>query len=457
MSEPIGAGEHAADPEGTTAGMIGGRYRLERILGQGSSARTLLCGDLREDRQVAVKELHFAHLENWKFLDQFEREAKMLAMLEHPGIPRVFDYFPGDGGASTLYIVQEFIEGASLQQRMESGPMLGQEEIYDLALSMLDVLEYLHGRAPPVLHRDIKPSNILLRPDGKAALIDFGGVCVGWRPPGLAGTTVVGTFGYMPPEQLVGQSGPTSDLYALGATLLHVVTGRAPSDFSFDSGRIEVPPTLPIKQSLARLIEALLRPAPRDRPQSVEAARRILQGEDPDRGHALTLKAPAHPTPTPRRNITYSTAEGPRFVDMGDPPRDPKGEFRDVYRNLIHPLFPARRLWSPAVHAIWVGFSGLIAVGTVGVAPGLYSWGAARRKAKYGDLFRYGHTASGTIVSSRVTGALATFRYEFDVGSTWYVAFMDYAMEMNRYWGPGDTVPVLYDPDDPGQSCFVYR
>jgi serine/threonine protein kinase len=104
----------------------------------------------------------------------------------------------------------------------------------DLALALLEVLEYLHERRPPVFHRDIKPSNIVLRPSG-AALVDFGGVGQG-GPAVQGGSTVSGTFGYMAPEQLLGQVSPASDLYFLGATLLHVLTGREPTEFSFEAG-----------------------------------------------------------------------------------------------------------------------------------------------------------------------------------------------------------------------------
>jgi serine/threonine protein kinase len=430
------------------------------VLGEGSSARTLLCSDLREDRRVAVKELQFTRLGDWKYLELFEREAKMLSMLDHPGIPRIFDYFEGDGDAATFYIVQELIEGPSLQQRMESGPMLGQKEIYELALGLLDVLDYLHGRAPPVIHRDIKPSNVLLRPDGRPALIDFGGVNVGWHPPGAAGTTVVGTFGYMPPEQLVGQGGPTSDLYALGATLLHLVTGRSPSDFPFDAGRIEVPENLPIEPSLGRLIEALLRPAPRDRPRTAEAARRMLTEAPAATSTALTTPRVVAPVPgasAPPYSLVGTSGE-PRFVNMGQPPRDPAGEFRDVYRNLMHPLFPARRAWSDSEHVFWLGFSGAVAVVTVGGAPALYGWGLRKRKKKYDDLFRHGSFAPGTIRAATTAGGVyATIKYEFEVGGAGYVGYTQYAQEMTRYWSAGDTVAVLYDPEDPSRSCIVYR
>jgi serine/threonine protein kinase len=444
--------------------LIADRYRVERVLGEGSSARTLLCRDLQNDSLVAVKELHFARLGDWKFLELFQREARMLSMLEHSGIPRVFDYFEGSGDSASFYIVQEFIEGPSLQQRMDSGPMLGQKEIHDLALGLLDVLDYLHGRAPPVIHRDIKPANILLRADGMPALVDFGGVSMGWQPPGASGATVVGTVGYMPPEQFVGQAGVGSDLYSLGATLLHLITGRPPGDFPFDSGRIEVPANLTAESSLGRMIEALLQPAPRDRPRTAEAARSILLGTDSDRPRTGTTLLPARrikmpvPAAAPLEHSIMGVSGEPRFVDMGDPPRDPGGEFRDVYRNLMHPLFPARRPWSDAVHALWLGFTGAAAVATLGGVPALLAWGVRKRKRLYDDLFRHGSFAPGIIRSMVETGGFyVTVKYEFEVAGAGYVGYAQCAQEVNRYWSTDDVVAVLYDAEDPNRSCIVYR
>lgn len=448
----LGTGE-VNDPGASAPRVISGRYRIVRLLGEGTSARTLLCDDLRDGRRVAVKELRFEHLEDWKYLELFEREATMLSRLDHPAVPRVFDFFQEEDSSRTFYIVQEFIEGTSLEQRLTSGPMLGRQELQELTMGLLEVLDYLHSRVPPVLHRDIKPPNILLRHDAPPTLIDFGGVCVGWRPPGVAGTTVVGTFGYMPPEQLVGQAGPTSDLYSLGATLLHLVTGRPPSDFPFDSGRIEVPPGLPVDAPFASLIEALLRPAPRDRPQTVAAARRILAAS-PQRGsRSLADRIPPTATLPASR-----TGDGPRFVDLGPPPRDPDGEFKDVYRNLIHPLFPARRLWGPLNHLTWVASSAVLSVLTMGIAPAVYAWQTRARLKKYADLFRHGQVTHGVIRSVEVRqSSYHTFKYDYEVADVPYVGFMDYAHEMARYWDHGDAVPVLYDPNDPSRSCFVYR
>jgi len=452
MSEPRDVpDERPAEPR-----VIGDRYEVIRVLGEGTSASTLLCSDRRTQQQVAVKELHFHHLENWKYLELFEREAKVLSLLDHQGIPKVLDFFQRTETSSTLYIVQEFVEGDSLKQRMESGPMLGQQEVHNLATRLLDVLDYLHGRAPPVLHRDIKPSNVLIGPDGHVALVDFGGVCFAWRPPGETGATVVGTFGYMPPEQLLGQSGPASDLYALGATLLHVLTGKPPSDFSFESGRIEVPADMPTGDSLARLIEALLRPAPRDRPQSAAAARQILIGGVPNRvGVASETRLPAARPEGGEVDPGWGAA--PRFVVVGPSPRDLEGDLKDVYRNLVNPLFPAKKLWSRGVHAFWLSLAGFMSVATLGVAPLLHRAGVRDRKRRYADLFRVGRFTEGVIVSVEEGPLHATFRYEFDAAGARHLGFIKYATELAQFWGKGDTVPVLYDPDDPTRNCFLYR
>ncbi len=197
------------------------RYRVLHPLGEGSSARTLACLDLVEERHVAVKELRVGQLESWKQVEMFEREAKALAGLRHQGIPEIHEFFEHEelGAGLTLYLVQELIDGPALQSRIGQAPLLGESDVLDIALGVLDILEYLHGRTPPLYHRDIKPSNIVLRKSGAPVLVDFGGVCHGWRPEQSGGSTVTGTYGYMPPEQLMGRVSPQSDLYALGATL----------------------------------------------------------------------------------------------------------------------------------------------------------------------------------------------------------------------------------------------
>jgi serine/threonine protein kinase len=292
-------------------------------------------------------------------------------------------------------------------------------------------------------------------------LIDFGGVRAAWQPPAAAGATVVGTFGYMAPEQFAGHAKPTSDLYALGATLLHLVTGHPPSDFPYDAGRIEIPHDLPTDSALAGLIEALLRPAPRDRPGTARAARDLLMNPAvPKAGQIVTPRSmlPGSPAVAVPSNSAFGESGEPRFVNMGNPPRDPRGEFSDVYRNLMHPLFPARRAWSDFEHLLWIGFSGAASIVTLGGAPALYAWLLRKRRKKYDHLFRHGLLATGTIRSiPDQFSAFTMVKYQFDVGEISLLGYMQQPREMARYWSVLDTVPVLYDAEDPSASCIVHR
>jgi len=439
-----------------TPRLIGDRYEVVDFLGEGASSRTYLCIDTVRDERVAVKELRLENLDDWKSLELFEREGAVLARLDHPGIPKVHDYFRLSAESTSLFIVQDFLDGESLGDRIGSGLMLGRDEVRQITLDLLDILDYLHGRVPPVLHRDIKPSNIIIRPGG-ASLVDFGGVAHGWRTAEHDGHTVVGTFGYMPQEQLLGQAGPSSDLYALGATLLHVVTGQQPTQFSFDSGRIEVPANLPVDRSLARLIEALLRPAPRDRPQSAASARALLLDTSPVTPIQGQRSGQPATALAPRLTSAVTISHGPRFVDMSDPFRDPKGEYADVYSNLTNPLFPRRRLWSQGVHVIWALGFGMFSLLSLRTAPLVYASKIRRRRANYLGVFQTGDSTKGVIVSVDEGTLYATFKYEFSVAGQAYAGEMEYAQEMTQFWGVGDAVPVLYDPEDPRLNCFVYR
>jgi hypothetical protein len=381
-----------------------------------------------------------------------------MAMIRHPSVPRLIEYFEHtrDAGGLGLYLVQQYVEAPSLRERLGqgSGPrnsmagLLGGDELDRLVRGLLDVLEYLHGRAPPVFHRDIKPSNILVREDATPVLIDFGGVCFGWRPAGQVGTTVVGTFGYMPPEQLLGHVGATSDLYALGATLLEVASGMPPHEFPFDNGRIEVPDDLPAEPRLAALIKALLEPAPRKRPASAAAARMIYENPEPKQ-----LALPMRP---PTAAIAVMTGEGPRFVEVGPPPRDPEGEMADVYLDLIDPFAMFRLIRNPVARGLARLGAG---VGTLGVLPALMWFYTRARVRRYRRLFIGGHAIVGRIVAVVVDegGATATIKYGYQVDGLEYRAFMEVSAKLARYWSDGDAVTVLHDAEDPSDSCFVFR
>jgi hypothetical protein len=252
----------------------------------------------------------------------------------------------------------------------------------------------------------------------------------------------------MPPEQLLGHVGATSDLYALGATLLEVVSGMPPHEFPFDNGRIEVPDDLPAEPGITALIKALLEPAPRKRPASAAAARAIYENPRPTQ---LTL-----PTRAPMAAIAVMTGEGPRFVEMGPPPRDPEGEMSDVYRDLVDPFAFFRLIRNPAVR-------GLAALGTslatFGMVP-LWIWMYRRdRVRRYRRLFVSGHAVVGRILAIVTEEAVVavTIKYGYQVDGLEYRAFMQMPLKLARYWSDGDAVTVLYDATDPSDSCFVFR
>jgi serine/threonine-protein kinase len=197
-----------------------------RVISQGPHARLYLAED-EGGQQVALKELLFALLPSTSELEAFEREAALLKELRHPSIPRfVRGFTEGSGVHTRLYLAQEYVPGASLAQELERRTF-SEEEVRGIAEEVLGILDYLHRRSPKVLHRDIKPANIVRGADGRWVLVDFGAA------RSLAGArthraTLVGTFGYMPPEQLGGTVDERSDLFALGATLIHLLSGKAP-------------------------------------------------------------------------------------------------------------------------------------------------------------------------------------------------------------------------------------
>lgn len=271
-----------------------GRYVIVGTLGAGSQGETLEAVDKREGRPVAIKRFTIRGAKSWKDVELAEREATVLASLRHPGLPHYIEHFEENGA---LYLVMEKIEGETLQARRKRGAGLDQEQVLRLLRETADCLRYLHGQAPPVVHRDIKPGNVILRPDGSYCLVDFGSVRDRLKPEG--GSTVVGTFGFMPPEQFQGRAGPGSDVYAVGATALSLLTGREPEDLPHKGLGVDVEGALR-GQFDRRLIAALrnmLEPDPDKRARSVDDALRSAglngnaRAEPPKPGSAAEAKA----------------------------------------------------------------------------------------------------------------------------------------------------------------------
>ena len=209
------------------------QYQIQTLLGKQPGRRTFLAIASDTQQPVVVKLLLFGPDFTWEDLKLFEREAETLKSLDHPAIPQYLDSFETDTLLGEGFVlVQTYIEAKSLQAVAAAGRRFSEDDLKALAESLLKILQYLHSRFPTVIHRDIKPSNILLSDRtahsiGKVYLVDFGSV----QTVAHGGTmTVVGTYGYMPPEQFGGRAVPASDLYSLGKTLTYLAIGTHPAD-----------------------------------------------------------------------------------------------------------------------------------------------------------------------------------------------------------------------------------
>lgn len=255
------------------------RYQIQSLLGRQTGRRTFLAQDLQTKATVVIKLLLFAPDFTWEDLKLFEREAAVLRSLNHPAIPQYLDDFEvetelGKGFA----LVQTYIEARSLQDWIQSGRTFSEDELNAIAKELLSILDYLHTRQPSVVHRDLKPSNILLgnrtgNHPGQVYLIDFGSVQTALQ---YGTRTIVGTYGYMPPEQFGGQTVPASDLYALGATLICLATGQNPDQLPQRDMRILFDDRVNLSPSLIDWLKWLTEPSLDRRLQSAQQALEAL-------------------------------------------------------------------------------------------------------------------------------------------------------------------------------------
>lgn len=270
--------------------LLQGRYQIQREIGRGSQGITYQGLDQQTGRQVAIKALHLSRLEDWKALELFEREAQALRSIEHPAVPAYLDAFQQEeAGDTQLYLVQAFIQGRDLKERLEQQGRSGEAHIEAVLRHLLPALAQLHDRVPPVIHRDIKPSNILEDEQGQHHLVDFGAVQVASQST-VGGSTVIGTPGFMPLEQLVGRASPASDLYSLGVTLCVMWTGVDPTEVPMRDNKLLYEDLLPMDRALARTLVALIEPSSERRPSSAAALLASL-----DRAQAPEAPAPEAP------------------------------------------------------------------------------------------------------------------------------------------------------------------
>jgi len=292
---------HQNLPAGT---LLRERYEIQGLIGQGGMGAVYKAADRRlPGRLCAIKEIWPPPGIGAEALaqtrEQFLREASTLARLDHPNLPKVSDYFSGEpfegqGAIAREYLVMDYVPGPDLQQLLQrvrrEGRFLDEGTVLGWMDQLCDALSYLHRQDPPVLHRDIKPANIKLTPDERIKLVDFGLVkpLDPEDPNTYTGLRGIGSLPYTPIEQYAGDLGHTdtrSDIYGLGATLYHLLTGSPPAsaqDRFLDPASLPPPGELnpSLSPGVERVILAALALHPQDRPESVAAWKQMLQGKD---------------------------------------------------------------------------------------------------------------------------------------------------------------------------------
>jgi serine/threonine protein kinase, bacterial len=214
--------------------VLNARYEIVRRIGGGGMGAVYLAKDRNlGDAPRAVKEMVETHLDpmhHEKAVGDFKRESLLLTSLEHPSIPTIYDYFY-DEPLGRFYLVMKYIAGGDLASRLRSSTAakIDEKTVTDWGMQVADVLEYLHSRPKAIIYRDLKPANLMIDGNtGRVMLIDFG--IARWVTLQEKGVTAVGTMGYAPPELFSGKVEPRSDVYSLGATMFHLLTGSDPQD-----------------------------------------------------------------------------------------------------------------------------------------------------------------------------------------------------------------------------------
>jgi serine/threonine-protein kinase len=289
--------------------MLVDRYAIVNRVGGGGMGSVYRARDKRlADRLCAVKEmieLFADESQRSKAVDDFRREAAVLARLKHPSIPTIYDNFIESG---RYYLVMEWIGGGDLAEQMRAhGGMVDEITVCNWAIQICDVLHYIHSQSPPIIYRDLKPANLMLDDGGhRVMLVDFGIARI--VQPTEKGVTAIGTMGYAPPELFAGKVEPRSDIYSLGATVFHMLTGSDPQDnplLIFDFSKNPRPRQLnpSISTEMERLLMKSVAHKPEDRHLSAKDLKRALED------HVARLEAKGQVQPSRQYIPPPSSAE----------------------------------------------------------------------------------------------------------------------------------------------------
>ena len=246
--------------------LVDGKYKILNKVGQGGMSVVYLAMNEKANKQWAVKEVRKDGVKDFEVVKQgLVAEIDILKKLSHPNLPSIVDVIDSE---ESFIIIMDYIQGNSLNKALAEYGAQPQENVIEWAKQLCDVLGYLHSRTPAIIYRDMKPANVMLKPDGNVTLIDFG-TAREFKEKNLADTTCLGTVGYAAPEQFggMGQTDARTDIYCLGATLYHLVTGMNPCEPPYEIKPIrEINPGL--SSGLERIILKCTQRDPNDRYQS---------------------------------------------------------------------------------------------------------------------------------------------------------------------------------------------
>lgn len=291
------------------------RYRLLDLVGQGAHGTTWRALDDDTGQVRAIKELPLRLGASPKTVELFRREAHVLQQLSHDNLPACHTAFEtGTGRQHTLWIVMDFIEGQTLDREMQTR-RYGESEVLDIAENLLQTLEYLHGRSPPVVHRDLKPGNVIRTPDGRLVLVDFGSVRDALGDRDLGGSTVAGTFGFMAPEQFAGDAEPRTDLYGIGALVTALLTRKAPHTLQDAHGRLQWREAASLSPAAGTWLDRMIAAETEHRPASASAA--LAELRDARRRPQHTSQPTADSAPFPRDDTSDEVAR-PGTISLPD-------------------------------------------------------------------------------------------------------------------------------------------
>lgn len=264
------------NPLTETPTILENRYKLIKKIGVGGFGKTFLAEDLQLfGKKVVIKEFSMNVSKFEEFAKYTQKEGMVLAKLNHPQIPKIHG-FSEDKKRAKIYLIQDFVEGKNLRQILAERKKLEEDEAVIVLKDVLDILHYLHSFNPPLVHRDIKPENIIVDPNGKAFLVDYGAVIE--YQADQKDREIIYTKGYAAPQQKQGYSSPSTDLYSLGIVAIEILTGLTPEKFKDEeTGIVDYSVIKDLSVELRDFLTRMTKPSPTDRFKNAAEAKSALE------------------------------------------------------------------------------------------------------------------------------------------------------------------------------------